>query len=78
MYSMISAADISAADISAVCSRCMIPLSEMFGQSLKAEQVEIIGDVINDKIVFAVLPTGVGKSECYATLPELFRQVNII
>lgn len=47
-------------------------LKEAFVHNLKAEQVEIITHIINRDHVFAVLPTGYGKSLCYV-LPALLK-----
>jgi len=38
---------------------------------LKKHQEEIISLILNDKNVFAVLPTGYGKSLCYILPPLL-------
>ena len=43
--------------------------------SLKKEQRNIILDFILGNDVFAVLPTGFGKSLCYACLPGIFDKV---
>ena len=40
--------------------------------SLKEEQREVITNFVQGKDVFAVLPTGFGKSLCYACLPFIF------
>ena len=40
--------------------------------SLKKEQTDIILNFIIGNDVFAVLPTGFGKSLCYACLPGIF------
>ena len=39
---------------------------------LKSHQVDVILALVTGNDVFAVLPTGYGKSLCYACLPILF------
>ena len=39
---------------------------------LKRHQIEVVLAVAGGRDVFAVLPTGYGKSLCYACLPMLF------
>ena len=41
-------------------------------QTLKDEQLEVMVRFIRGEDVFAVLPTGFGKSLCYACLPGVF------
>ena len=41
-------------------------------QSLREKQEEVIVKLVQGKDVFGVLPTGYGKSLCYACLPWLF------
>ena len=43
--------------------------------SLKPEQIDVVLQFINGRDVFAVLPTGFGKSLCYACLPFTFDKV---
>ena len=38
-------------------------------ERLKEEQLRVVSNVIRQKDVFAVLPTGHGKSLCFACLP---------
>ena len=39
---------------------------------LKKEQIDVIDSFVKGNDVFAVLPTGFGKSLCFACLPSLF------
>ncbi len=51
----------------------LVALKRHFGyDSFRADQEEIIGSVLEDRDVLAVLPTGAGKSMCYQ-LPSLMR-----
>ena len=36
--------------------------------ALKAEQLKVVSQIVSGKDVFAVLPTGYGKSLCFAIL----------
>ena len=40
--------------------------------SVKAEQERVVTNFVIGNDVFAVLPTGFGKSLCYACLPGIF------
>ena len=42
------------------------------GYILKSEQKEVISRFVNGEDVFAVMPTGYGKSLCYQCLPLIF------
>ena len=42
---------------------------------LKTEQLQVIREFISGKDVFAVLPTGFGKTLCYACLPLIFDEL---
>jgi len=46
--------------------------SQLGYPSLKPLQLEVIMNFISGRDVFAVLPTGFGKSLCYACLPGVF------
>ena len=46
-----------------------------FNFDLKEEQVKIIDLFVNKKDVFAVLPTGFGKSVCYLLPPLILDKV---
>ena len=45
---------------------------ELGYSSMKPEQVEVAVALIEGRDVFAILPTGFGKSLCYACLPVAF------
>ena len=50
-----------------------IPVFEQLGcPSVKPEQLKIVVGVLSQRDVFAVLPTGFGKSLCFQYLPFLF------
>ena len=48
---------------------------DYFGHDMKEEQCKIITATLNRKNVMAILPTGFGKSFCYAVLPFIQIQV---
>ena len=41
-------------------------------RSLKEKQIEVIVNLVKGKDVFAMLPTGYGKSSCYICLPKVY------
>ena len=43
--------------------------------SLKTEQLEIVMAVLRGRDVFGILPTGYGKTLCFACLPFIFEQI---
>ena len=51
---------------------CREEASSLGYQTLKEEQLNVITSSVKGKDVFAVLPTGFGKSLCYACLPGFF------
>ena len=53
--------------------RCVA--SELGYSTLKPEQLDVILQFVKGRDVFAVLPTGFGKSLCYACLPSTFDKV---
>ena len=44
-------------------------------EEVKSEQREAVRAIVNEKDVFVSLPTGYGKSLCYAMLPFVFDSV---
>ena len=42
---------------------------------VKDEQLQVVTNVVSGKDVFAVLPTGYGKSLCFALLPGVFNRL---
>ena len=42
---------------------------------MEPEQLQVVVEFLSGKDVFAVLPTGFGKSLCYAVLPLAFDQL---
>ena len=44
-------------------------------RDLKKEQSSVINSFVSGNDVFAVLPTGFGKTLCYACLPSIFDQL---
>lgn len=45
-------------------------------QILKERQMDVILHILRGRDVFAILPTGYGKSLCYACLPWIFDEMN--
>ena len=43
--------------------------------NVKAEQMKVVASVVHGRDVFAVLPTGFGKSFCYSVLPYVYDQL---
>ena len=54
-------------------SDCMT--SSLGYHSLKLEQKAVIKEFVMGKDVFAIFPTGYGKSLCYACLPGVFNKL---
>lgn len=50
----------------------IVEAARRLGYQLKKEQYEVISSFICGNDVMAVLPTGFGKSLCYACLPFIF------
>ena len=55
--------------VKSVISRCIQKLGYT---QLKPEQLKVILEFLNGRDVFAVLPTGYGKTLCFACLPLIF------
>ena len=53
--------------------RAIVESASLLGlSSLKEEQTQCIKEFIKGRDVFAILPTGYGKTFCYSTLPAAF------
>ena len=46
--------------------------------TMKPEQLQVVSGIVSGRDVFAVLPTGFGKSLCYACLPTVFGLVLLV
>ena len=44
--------------------------------NLKSEQEQIINGILLKRDVFGILPTGFGKSLCYASLPIIYDKIH--
>ena len=53
-------------------------VSQLGYTAVKPEQLKVITGVLNCSDVFAVLPTGFGKSLCYACLPQTFDKLELL
>ena len=59
-----------------ICRQAVTEAASKLGYPfLKPEQLEIVTALLRGRDVFAVLPTGFGKSLCYACLPAAFDKV---
>ena len=57
--------------------RCVIEAAQELGySSMKPAQLEVTLNFVRGRDVFAILPTGFGKSLCYACLPTAFDAIN--
>jgi len=57
-----------------ILSSALYAAKELGYASLKELQVQVLLSFVAGEDVFAILPTGYGKSLCYAILPLLFFQ----
>ena len=56
---------------------CVLQAAQELGySSMKPAQVEVVLNFVRGRDVFAILPTGFGKSLCYACLPAAFDAIN--
>ena len=56
---------------------CVLQAAQELGYSyMKPAQIEVVVNFVRGRDVFAILPTGFGKSLCYACLPAAFDAVN--
>ena len=53
-----------------------VKLKYNFPYNLKNEQVDVIDNILHGKSIFAILPTGFGKSDCFALPPLLMDEVS--
>ena len=53
-------------------------VQEKFGFSPKEEQLVAISHFVTGKDVFVALPTGYGKTVCYAALPGIFDKIHLV
>lgn len=61
------------ADSTDPCESVATKAAKTLGCSeLKPEQMQVVTAVLRGRDVFAVLPTGYGKTLCYAVLPAAF------
>ena len=58
------------------CSEAAVKAAGTLCYVLKQEQLDVIVQFALGKDVFAVLPTGYGKSLCYECLPKVFNEIN--
>lgn len=56
-------------------TKAAVSYANTLGLELKKEQMDVIVKYVLGKDVFAVLPTGYGKTLCYQSLPYIFNQV---
>ena len=58
-----------------VCDAATVAVRQLGYEEMKREQLEVVSGVLNGQDVFAVLPTGFGKSLCFASLPSIYDQL---
>ena len=59
-------------EVSAITKAIVAAAADLGYHTLKEEQLKIVTAFIQGRDVFAVLPTGYGKSLCYGCLPLAF------
>ena len=57
-------------------SKAAVDSAATLGFEIRQEQLEVIVQFVLGKDVFAVLPTGYGKSLCYQCLPKVFNDIS--
>lgn len=56
-------------------AQATISAAESLGFTIKEEQLDVVATFVSGRDVFAVLPTGFGKSLCYQCLPRVFNKI---
>ena len=59
----------------AFMTKAAISAAKALGFDIKQEQLEVVVKFAMGRDVFAVLPTGFGKTLCYQCLPGVFNQI---
>ena len=55
-----------------------VMLKHRFNFELKSQQIEVIENIINNKNVVGILPTGYGKSMCFILPPLITGKISIV
>lgn len=55
-----------------ILSTATLVAQQLSYKQMKAEQLQVITYILKGYDVFAILPTGFGKTLCFASLPYLF------
>ena len=66
------------ADIRMLVDAIYYALERLGFTEIKSLQLEVVLAIVTGQDVFGVLPTGYGKSLCYACLPILFDQLTVL
>ena len=69
MLAASDAACLSNRDVESVATKVV---QELGYESLKPEQLQIVAGVLRGRDVFGILPTGFGKTLCFACLPSAY------